>query len=209
MKRMWVWEGYIVEERREEWEELAHMISEVNVTVQEDVMDYIISQKYTEVKMKERDIDGYFNELREGKVSARKPQLEEYRPPYRWNHLVNENQYVEFDEKYSEKATKKLKKSGVENPDEILTPQIKFRQDVNPTRCYIDKRIENIIAKCEDLGASLRTHNDSTWNLLIEQVIKVLEAKEQDALPKSEEEQISTDEEMQGEEFKEDMMEDP
>jgi len=36
-----------------------------------------------------------------------------------------------------------------------------------------------------------------------------LEAKEQDALPKSEEEQISTDEEMQGEEFKEDMMEDP
>ena len=93
MKRMWVWEGYIVEERREDWEELAHMISEVNVTVQEDVMDYIISQKYTEVKMKERDIDGYFNELREGKVSARKPQLEEYRPPYRWNHLVNENQF--------------------------------------------------------------------------------------------------------------------
>jgi len=40
---MWVWEGYIVEERRDDWEELAHMISEVNVTVQEDVMDFIIS----------------------------------------------------------------------------------------------------------------------------------------------------------------------
>ena len=35
-------------------------------------------------------------------------------------------------------TTKKLKKSGVENPEEILTPQLKFRQDVNPTRCYID-----------------------------------------------------------------------
>ena len=207
MKRMWVWEGYILEEKREAWEELAHMISEVNVTVQEDIMDYIITQKYTNGKMTERNVDTYRQELHDGKISARKPQLEEYRPPYRWNHLVNENQYVEFDEKYEEKATKKLKKSGVENPEEILTPQIKFRQDVNPTRCYIDKRIERIISVCEDLGISLRVHNDSTWNLLISEVIKVFEAIEQEQLPESDEDVISTDEEMQGEEFKEDMLE--
>jgi len=41
--RMWIWDDYIPQELKLKWEKLAFLISRINVTVQEDVVDYIIA----------------------------------------------------------------------------------------------------------------------------------------------------------------------
>lgn len=73
---------------------------------------------------------------------------------------------------------------------------------MNPTRCYIDKRIQKIISRCRKLGRALKESKAEDWNELIEQTVNVFK----EAMPESEEEIITTDEEMQLEEFKEDLI---
>jgi hypothetical protein len=105
-------------------------------------MDYVITTKMYNGKTKEEE--------------KKEVILSELRPPHVWNHLVQENKYVSFEEKIQKRAEKKLKKKGVEDPLKVLEPQIQFRDYVNPTSCYIDERIQNILRKCDNLGVHLR-----------------------------------------------------
>jgi hypothetical protein len=100
---MWVWEGYFPLTERLKWEKTANLISNVNIMIREDIMDYVISNNLHKVRL----------------PVNKNPEL---RPPYVWNHLVMNNEYVTIDEKTEKKAAKKLKKQGIENPEEILKP---------------------------------------------------------------------------------------
>jgi hypothetical protein len=71
-------------------------------------MDYIITTNLLAGKTREEE--------------KAKELASELRAPIVWNHLVEENKYVEFEEKSKEKAERKLKKRGIENPDKLLEP---------------------------------------------------------------------------------------
>ena len=67
----------------------------------------------------------------------------------------------------------------------------KFRSHVNPTKCYVDNRVEVVIEKCTKLGCLIRESNPDSWKLLIAEIIKIFE----NPMPEDYLDIISTDEE--------------
>jgi hypothetical protein len=77
IKRVWVWENYIRETDKPEWEEASRMVEQVNLMVQEDLADFFIA----------RHLKGKF-----------KNDAPDIRPPYVWNHYLLHNRYVKKEE---------------------------------------------------------------------------------------------------------------
>ena len=61
---------------------------------------------------------------------------------------------------------------------------------MDPTKCYVDNRVQVVIAKCAKLGDLLRESNPDSWQLIIAEVIKIFE----NPMPEDYQAIISTDE---------------
>ena len=89
------------------------------------------------------------------------------------------------------KSIKKKRSKLGYDPNIALKPVRKFRSHVDPTKCYVDNRVEGVIEKSFKLGALIREANPESWNLLIAEVIKIFE----NPMPEDYLDIISTDEE--------------
>ena len=85
--RMWIWDDYIPQEIKLKWEKLAFLISRINVTVQEDIVDYIVAQNLIGNATPRSLPKGYTPRIEEQKL----------RPPYCWNYMVADNDYLQLD----------------------------------------------------------------------------------------------------------------
>lgn len=170
IKRVWVWENYIRDADKPFWEMASEEVSKINLMVQEDLADFLIARH---IKMK---------------MIPGQPEL---RPPYIWNHYLQQNRYVIKEEP--------LFKEDDTPPEAKATP--KFRGHVRPEDYYRDGRVNELIGKIEGLARGLRSHQPELWNSLIENVIRALKQEK----PDSGAEDISFEEEQkENEESKED-----
>jgi hypothetical protein len=74
IKRMWIWESYIRDSDKPEWEQASEVVSKINLMVQEDIADFLIARHL--------------------KIRGDHKQ-DDVRPPYVWNHYLLHNRYVE------------------------------------------------------------------------------------------------------------------
>lgn len=172
IQRKWVWEGYIRDTDKPAWEEASQLINRINLMVQEDLLDYLTFRHFI----------------------TKKSTVKEIRPPFVWNHLLLNNRYVSIEERIDEEEdTTKLR--------ETLQDKMKqrFRDYVNPSDCYIDGRVDDMINKTTHLAFSLRGHQREAWDLLVKHVTDCFRIE----LPDSGEEDISIDEEAKFEDHKE------
>lgn len=164
IKRKWVWEGYIRDTDRPAWEEAAQLITHINLMVQEDLLDYLTFRHFI----------------------TNKSAVKEIRPPFVWNHLLLNNRYVSIEERIDEEEdTARLREALQEKMKQ------RFRDYVNPSDCYIDGRVDEMISKTTHLAFALRGHQREAWDLLVKHVTDCFRTE----LPDSGEDDISIDEE--------------
>lgn len=92
------------------------------------------------------------------------------------------NRYVELEPPLYQEEEKK---------EEPQTTSKKFREHAKPTDYYIDGRVGLILEKVERLAIGLRGHQNETWDLVLDRVIKAMKSE----LPTSGDEDISFEKE--------------
>lgn len=176
LPRIWMWEGFIADNRREQWESMSAQVGALNIMVQEDIIDYFIT-------LEARSRVARAAEDRKPKVS------EEQRPPHVWNYHVYENEYVLPREELILPSQVQPKKA--EAPETLeIKPLHPYRAKSNPVDCYVDGRVREIIKTVEKMGGSLKVKDRDRWNQLVSAVIDTMKKEP----PPVEEEEVSEDE---------------
>ncbi|CAG9311286.1 unnamed protein product [Blepharisma stoltei] len=146
IKRLWVWDGYINEEDKPMWDHASDLVSQLNLMVQEDIMDYIISS-------------------RAPKKPGQGQRPTESRPPFVWNTQLMNNRYVDIEPPlYQEEEAKQEVQTGVK----------KIREYTKPMDCYRDGRVEEILEIIEKLAFGLKVTQGAIWDQLLEKVITAM-----------------------------------
>lgn len=174
LPRIWIWEGFIADNRREQWETMAAEVGSLNIMVQEDIVDFFITQ---EVRSR----------IPRGQEERKKP--EELRPPQVWNFHVYENEYVLPREELVLPSQVQPKKN--EAPETLdIKPLHPYRAKSNPTESYVDGRVTRIIKTVEKMGGSLKVKESERWNQIVAKVIDTMKKEP----PPLVEEDVSEDE---------------
>jgi len=177
LPRIWLWEGFVADNRREQWESMAAQVGALNIMVQEDIVDSFISSEV--------------NSRMPRKVEDRKKGPEELRPPHVWNYHVYENEYVLPREELVLPSASAVQPKKVEAPDTLeIKPLHLYRPKSNPADCYVDGRVREIIKTVEKMGGSLKVMERDRWNQLVREVILTMKKDP----PPLEEEEVSEDE---------------
>lgn len=89
----------------------------------------------------------------------------------------------EEEEKYGEKRRRFLESmrppfiwNFFEEGDE--TPKF-LRAEADPAKCYIDGRIESLMADITQLGFHLTKHEEQRWKMLVQYTIEIFKAQNQ------------------------------
>ena len=159
---MFIWEGYYHPGKTEVWLGAFEKLRHINTHVVEDIEDYLMLETFkgkslTQIKaIIEADLanrkkkKGKSKEEEEEEKAEDKKRrfLELMRPPYVWNFFEEGDQ----------------------------TPHI-IRAEAEPHKCYVDGRIESLLADIQSLGLHLTKHDDARWKLLVKYTLEIFKAQ--------------------------------
>ena len=172
LPRIWMWEGFIQDNRREQWLQMSDEVGALNIMIQEDIVDYFIT---SEVRTR----------------GAPPKQPEELRPPKIWNYHVYENEYVLPREELILPSQIQPKKTTQAEEERIeIKPLHVYRPRANPIESYVDGRVQKLIKTVEKMGGGLKIKERDRWDLLVREVIRTMKKDP----PPLEEAEISEDE---------------
>ena len=152
-----MWEQYFNESKKEQWLAAAEKLRKINPHVLQDIEDHILlkglkSKKLTEVKkIIEQDLHHRRSQVKERtkekeeeeKVIDKKRSFINYmKPPYCWNFFLKDDE-----------------------EEEVKIPHV-LRHDADPTKCYIDGRVESVLEDINALGFHLTRHEELRWKTL-------------------------------------------
>jgi hypothetical protein len=189
--RRWIWQNYISENRKKDWEDVATGLMHINDHVVQDIIDYILIKAFPPSKQKNRkDIKEEVDNLliESGKVqnkdnkeeidrAKRIRELElSLRPPYVWNFFetrIDEEEKVKLQTVCEKKEEEKLKEPNEDNDPYLIN------HDANPEICYKNEellgrnRVTKLLKDLENLTYNLKTHEQAKWNMLTELCIDI------------------------------------
>ena len=170
--RYWIWEGYFNEKNKEKWLETAESLKHINDHVLQDIEDFIMLEALRKDHKKDKlkqfiddDLAVRNNQLKKLDTKTdpddfdqmvkdrnkKRKFMNTIRPPYYWNF---------FDDA---PAANKV--------DHVL------RYDADPTKCYSDGRVEQIMTNIEEIGMNLKAYQDTIWKLLRQRTLDIFKEK--------------------------------
>ena len=191
--RKWIWQGYISENRKEDWLNTAEKLRHVNDHVISDIQDYIMLQVFGTKQMKDRKVidekvDSLIIETEKAKASDDADQPKKVvekrkfemtlRPPFVWNFFETRADREEKMKIQNEKETykKEQEKEQEEGPEE--KPYL-INAFANPKICYDNEtelhgnRVEAILKDLDSLTYNLKNHEDAKWKTLTKLCIEI------------------------------------
>lgn len=188
--RQWIWQGYIGENRKENWIDTAETMRHINEHVLQDIQDFILIQAYGPKMAKDRKainekVEGLLEESEGPKVNEDKKQLEEiklkrkfemmHRPPYVWNFFetrTDKEIKMKMKEEEEDKKEKTVKDDKTEKPYLI-------NAFANPEECYKNEeaiqenRVKKVLKELDSLTYNLKNHEEAKWKTLTKLCIEI------------------------------------
>jgi hypothetical protein len=159
---MFIWEGYHHPGKVEQWIVASEKLRHINSHVIQDIEDYIMLAAFQGKSIAEIkriiDVDLLGRKKKKGKSKEEEEEdkqedkkrkfLQQMRPPFIWNFFEQGDQ----------------------------TPHI-LRAEADPMKCYVDGRIESLMADISHLGNHLTKHDDARWKLLVKFTLEIFKAE--------------------------------
>lgn len=195
--RKWIWQGYISENRKENWTEAAETLRHINDHVIQDIQDYIMIQAYGK-KAEDRkkintDVEQLLvetenaksgDETKPGKIATKKRQFEmSHRPPYVWNFFETRADHEEKMRIQNQKETYPSENDTEEEPDPKDLPYL-INAFADPEQCYRfeemihENRVKKVFKELDSLTYNLRSHEEAKWKMLTDHCIQIFKKDE-------------------------------
>lgn len=183
--RTWIWEDY--HEDKEEinniWIAAAMEIARVNPQVLEDLEDWIILKGFKGAKMTnalltkhiEGNIDTQRNRARmyQAEEEAKKVPDENEIVTQKPVDIIEEGKMEDTRRKFMEPLRPSDKIWNFHYDDDKTRPKHVLRPDADPTKSYIDGRIEKIQAAIEQQAEHLKTFTAERWDKLMMHTLEI------------------------------------
>lgn len=189
--RTWIWEDY--HEEKEEinqiWLDGTAGISRINTQVLEDIEDWIILRAYKGTTMSHKDIQEAIDKcLTQQRERARMHQIEAEAQivPDETNSLIKpvdvieEGKVEDSKRKFMVPLRPHQRIWNFEYDDEKQRPKHVLRPDADPTKCYIDGRVEKLMEQVDAISHFLKTFNKERWDKLNNFTLDIFKAHEKD-----------------------------
>lgn len=190
--RKWIWQNYISENRKQDWENAAKALRHINEHVIQDIQDYILIQGFPKQKQANRkaikeEVETLMIASNKIKNKDSKEEIEEakskrnfelsLRPPFVWNFQetrLDQEQKIKLEIKYdkNEGDNDETETTGDEEPyliNENAAPETcyKFEEAINTNR------VSKFLKDLESLTYNLRSHEETKWKTLVELCIEI------------------------------------
>lgn len=191
--RQWIWQGYISENRKENWLETAETLRHINDHVIQDMQDYIMieafgpkaSRKVIAEKVETLLVDTEKAKVNTedkdiGKEALKKRQFEmSLRPPYVWNFFETRAD-VEVKTKLQNEKDTYNKEQEKEEQEEIKVDEpYLINANAHPEECYKNEeflnrnRVKKVFTELNSLTHNLKTHEEAKWKTLTKLCIEI------------------------------------
>ncbi len=171
---MLIWEGYFHPSKTEQWISASEKLRHINAHVIQDIEDFIMLEAFKGKtldqirKIIDTDLAGRKKKKGKSKEEEEEEKNEEkkrkflqtMRPPFIWNFFE----------------------------DGDNTPHI-LRADADPAKCYVDGRIESLMADITQLGFHITRHEEQRWKTLVECTLEIFRAQNQAEIEQAAEEE--------------------
>jgi hypothetical protein len=189
-----MWEDYMPEgpETQEKLLEGARMISTINGQVLEDIEDWIIlrafrAMKLTNTEISKRIEDRLQQQRERAKMQQEKEEKEQEPEEQAMGETLKRKEPVDiFEEGKIEDKNRKFMEPlrpheriwNFEWDRDERRPKHVLRPEADPSKCYIDGRVEKLLALIDDTGAQLISTDAERWQKLVGHVLDIFKDQE-------------------------------